>query len=127
MAAITIKIAGVDVTNNVDMTTLIMQLAGSQDTATCEFDLIDKANSVAVTDEALLTVTEVNSATVLFGEPRNHPQQRRFPAAGRSEQADQFALGHRERRLGHRLGGSEGFFELNDFQHLGTKTLGNAL
>ncbi|GAC1618088.1 MAG: hypothetical protein NVS9B1_27300 [Candidatus Dormibacteraceae bacterium] len=44
-----------------------MQLAGSQETATCEFDIIDVANSVSATDEATLTVTEVSSATVLFG------------------------------------------------------------
>ena len=65
--ALTITLAGVDITTNVDMTTVVMQLAGSQETATCEFDIIDTANSISATDEATLTVTEVSSATVLFG------------------------------------------------------------
>ena len=65
--ALTISLSGVDITTNVDMTTVVMQLAGSQETATCEFDIIDTANSISATDEATLTVTEVSSATVLFG------------------------------------------------------------
>lgn len=65
--ALTIEIDGVDVTHKVDFPTIVMQLAGSQETATCEFDLTDTANTVAVADEMLVTVTEVGTAEVLFG------------------------------------------------------------
>jgi hypothetical protein len=67
VSALTILLGGVDITTSVDLTTVVMQLAGSQETATCEFDIADPTNSVSAADETTLTVTEVGSATVLFG------------------------------------------------------------
>lgn len=65
--ALTIELDSVNITDQVDMTTVTMQLAGSQETATCEFDLVDVDNSVSIAAEMLLTVTEVGTSEVLFG------------------------------------------------------------
>lgn len=74
--ALTILLDGVNITHKVDLTTVSMQLAGSQETASCSFDIIDKTNSVSVVNEMIVTLTEVGTAEVLFGGPvrSNRPE-----------------------------------------------------
>lgn len=66
-AALAIVLGGTDITAKVDMTSVVMQLAGSQEVASCEFDILDPTDTVTAEDEATLTVTEVGTAEVLFG------------------------------------------------------------
>lgn len=66
--ALAIEIGGVDVTNFVAFETLQMQLAGSQETASCTFDVEnDPSLSLSIIAEMLVTVTDVGSSDVLFG------------------------------------------------------------
>lgn len=65
--ALAIVLGGVDITDKVDFPSLTMQLAGSQETGSCDFDIVDEHLTVTATAESTLSVTEVGSATVLFG------------------------------------------------------------
>lgn len=64
---LTIELGGVDITASVPLESVRMQLAGSQETATCEFDIEDFTLTVAAAEEDLVTVTEVGTSEVLFG------------------------------------------------------------
>ena len=51
---------------------------------------------------------EADAAAGRFDQPQDEPRQRRFPAAGFADHADDPALGHAERHVVHRVHGARG-------------------